>query len=236
MKIALLSDIHSNLEALLAVLEDAREYGVDEFVCAGDLVDYGPNPNEVIKEAIDNKFITVMGNHDQGVGLDLEPTAFKIAPDRNIEDELIALAWTQQKTTSVNKKYLLSLPIEVLLDREGYRILLTHALPSSLTSYIGPGTPDKLEELHAQYRADIYVLGHLHIPYKDMSADAVFINPGSVGKPKDLNADASYAILDLRTGMSVEFRKVKYDIETTMKKMAVGGLPQSLADALLAGE
>lgn len=236
MKIALLSDIHSNLEALQAVLEDARAYGVDEFICAGDLVDYGPNPNIVIKETIDNRFITVMGNHDQGVGLDLQPTVFKIAPGRNLEDELIALAWTQQNTTPVNKQYLSSLPRKLLLERKGYNILITHALPNSLTAYVGPGTPDILKELNAEYRADIYVLGHLHIPYKDMSTDAVFINPGSVGKPKDLNPEASYAILDLGTSISVEFRRVKYDIENTVNKMIGSGLPQSLAESLLTGK
>jgi len=122
------------------------------------------------------------------------------------------------------------------LNRKGYRIFLTHALPNSLTAYAGPGTPDKLEEMHVEYPADIYVLGHLHVPYKIMLTDAVFINPGSVGKPKDLNPDASYAILDLGPVISLEFRKVPYDTETTIRKMSGLGLPQSLADSLLAGK
>ena len=188
MKIALLADIHANLEALLAVISDAKERQVSEFICAGDLVDYGPDPNEVITEAVVNNFVTVMGNHDQGAGFDLTFPEFQVTKGRNLQDELAALSWTQRHTSNEKNN------------------------------------------------ADIYVLGHLHIPYQDKSAGALIINPGSVGKPKDNDRRASYAILELAEKAAIEFCRVNYDIEAVGKKINGLGLPGFVAAALLAGK
>jgi len=177
-----------------------------------------------------------MGNHDQGVGFDLTFPEFRVAKGRNLRGELAALSWTQRHTTKVNKKFLASLPRSLFVARGGFRILVAHALPGSLNTYVGPEARDRLKELHERNNADIYVLGHLHIPYQDKSAGALIINPGSVGKPKHNDRNASYAILELAETAAIEFCRVNYDIAAAAKKIKDRGLPESVAAALLAGK
>lgn len=235
MLIALLADIHANLEALEAVLVDAKQRGVCEFICAGDLVDYGPNPNEVVQLVRENNFHTVMGNHDQGVGFEIPPEKFIVARGRNLADELSALRWTQENTLAAHKEFLRSLPRTISLERAGRSILVTHGLPNSINAYVDPGNAEVLKDLHDNLGADIFILGHLHLPYRDITTGSLFVNPGSVGKPKDGDPKASYAILKLDNKAAVEFHRVPYSIKSAAEKIDVSGLPKAFSGALFAG-
>lgn len=220
MKIALISDIHSNLPALKAVL-DAID--VDQILCAGDIVGYYPYPNEVIELVKEHGIASIYGNHDKAV----------ITGDTSWFNPIAASAieWTRDNISQNGMKFLEKLPAQLTFDN----VAIVHGSPHDPDEYVYPTTsPTRLEKFLDQVSKKVLVLGHTHVQWSLELGDQKIINPGAVGQPRDGNPKAAYAILDSK---SEEFtmHRIGYDVEETASKTLEVGLPQHLARRLFFG-
>ena len=235
MKLALLSDIHSNLEALDAVLEALPE--VDRILVLGDIVGYGPDPLGVIDRLQSVKARAVRGNHDQAM---LEPSLLELFNSH----AAAAARWTLDVMTPQSLRYLNSLPLYGRIGRHR----LVHGSPRK--PYIWEYILDELQALEILVRlgARYCFFGHTHLPriftesgeqipegtdWIEVPASAL-VNPGSVGQPRDGNPDAAFAVFDL-SRPAVRFGRVPYDIATTQAKIRAVGLPEVEAARLALG-
>lgn len=237
MRLAIFSDIHSNLPALDAVLADIRAQTPDRVYCLGDLVGYASTPNEVVERIRRDGIPTIMGNYDDGVGFDREECgcAYKEPLDRELGQK--SLEWTKGKTTSENKEFLRTLVPEIRFTAAGKRVLLVHGSPRRMNEYLFADRPlSSFRRLSKSSGADLIVFGHTHVPYVKDVDGVWFINVGSVGKPKDGDPRACYAVIDLDTQPHVTFRRVTYDVRTAAAGIRASGLPHKFArDLELAG-
>jgi putative phosphoesterase len=228
--VAIFSDVHGNLPALDAVLADSRERCVDAVYCLGDLVGYGASPNEVIARVRDGRIPTIVGNYDDGVGHDRDECgcAYREEAQRRLGDE--SLRWTRAHVTPENKAFLRALPFEIRLEIGGRRVLLVHGSPRKLNEYLFEDRPDaSFARLAAASAADVIVFGHTHLPYTKSVDDVWFVNVGSVGKPKDGDWRACYAILDPASTPPAVFVRVPYDVQRAAAAIRASDLPDEFA-------
>jgi len=219
-KILIISDVHGNADALNAVSES-----YDELWVLGDLVNYGPEPAEVVRRLRQDATVIVRGNHDHAVGHDVDPRCSP--PFRGMAEATRQLAL---KTLSDDdKRFLRDLPLTVSLERDQQRFFLCHATPSDpLFAYCPPESPAWAAE-SATVDADIILVGHTHLPFNKRFGPRMVVNPGSLGQPKDGGPEASYAVWQ---DGEVTLRKVRYQVERTIAKIAALPLPIEIAAAL----
>ncbi len=249
MKRALISDIHANLEAFEAVLADIRQQEISEIYCLGDIVGYGPNPRECVDLVMQHCKMCLLGNHDQGALFD--PDGFNTVAER-------AIFWTRTQleeafgnpaSVATRWDYLGELPRTI---REG-DFLYVHGSPRRpLSEYVFPEdayNPRKLENLFALIPKYCFQ-GHTHVPgifteqprffspedvnhAYSLGDKKVMVNVGSVGQPRDCDPRACYVVLE---DNSLRYRRVGYDVETTIRKIyATPDLDNSLGDRLREG-
>ncbi|MEW6222746.1 MAG: metallophosphoesterase family protein [Candidatus Hadarchaeota archaeon] len=226
-KIALIADPHSNLLALEAVFKDMP--GVDRVVCAGDLVGYGAEPNEVVGLLKSKGVQTVKGNHDQAA------LTRDVGDLNSIAAE--AALWTSRKLSQESLRHLSGLATELRLKIGKSRIYVVHGSPRDpMNEYIFPDISNQeLARLVEGVEEDIIVLGHTHIQMKRMILGKLVVNPGGVGQPRDGDPRASYAVLTIEEDVKVEFRRVEYDVAAAAEKITAAGLPEELASRLSLG-
>jgi putative phosphoesterase len=228
MRIAVISDIHSNFDALQAVLSDAGDH--DGLVCLGDLIGYGAQPNEVVSEIRSLKPESIiMGNHDYAVSTG-DTSGF-------VHDAAQAIGWTRAQISSENLSYIANLRSRTTFTVGKVKIALAHGSPRDpLNEYIYPDVSDfVLRSLVEESGGDLLLLGHTHVPFTQSHGSQLIGNPGSVGQPRDGDPRASYAILELTDEVEFEIRRVDYDIDAAASKIAAKGLPKGLADRLFMG-
>ena len=221
MKIAVISDIHSNIYALDAVLADIETKDVDMTVCTGDLVGYGTKPNEVIETLKKNKILTIMGNYDDAIG-NLKIVCGCDYPDpKDAEKAGLSMHFTGQTTTNENKEYLRNLPKELIFTFDKKTIRFVHGSTRLINEYLKENSKEA-DEVMSELVEDILVCGHTHIPYVKYYGEKLLVNAGSVGKPKTGNPNANYVIIDIKnedeiaktpSSVEVEIIEVKYDFE-----------------------
>ncbi|TQO55855.1 metallophosphoesterase family protein [Paraclostridium bifermentans] len=221
MKIALISDIHSNIYALDAVLADIETKDVDMTVCTGDLVGYGTKPNEVIETLKKNKILTIMGNYDDAIG-NLKIVCGCDYPDpKDAEKACLSMHFTGQTTTNENKEYLRNLPKELIFTFDKKTIRFVHGSTRLINEYLKENSKEA-DEVMSELVEDILVCGHTHIPYVKYYGEKLLVNAGSVGKPKTGNPNANYVIIDIKnedeisktpSSVEVEIIEVEYDFE-----------------------
>lgn len=236
-----ISDIHANRAAMEAVLRDAAPF--DMIWCLGDLVGYGPDPNECVARIQDFEHICVAGNHDWAA-------LGRLALDDFNTEARIAHLWTQEELTPVSREYLQQLPVrleqgditlvhgsprepvwEYLLDLEGAMINFSHfSTPFCLVGHTHLPLMFVLDEEPGRPYAMIPEIG---TPIS-LRGYRMILNPGSVGQPRDGDPRASYAILDTNA-MTWELRRVSYPIEITQERMRARGLPRRLIARLETG-
>jgi putative phosphoesterase len=213
MKILILSDIHGNWAALKAVL--AAETDVDQILCLGDLVNYGPQPAECVAWAM--KTLTpdwlIQGNHDRAVALDEDPrSSVPYKPLASATQEVSKRALAPEM-----KQFLAGLQPLQRLKLDEAICVACHAVPSEpLYQYFPQNSPVTLweSELNSVNYADLLFVGHTHVPMKTRFRRTLVVNPGSVGQPKDGDARACYALWD--DGV-VTLHRVAYDIGETIR-------------------
>jgi diadenosine tetraphosphatase ApaH/serine/threonine PP2A family protein phosphatase len=235
MRYAILADIHSNLAAFEAVLNDAEgRGGFDKIWCLGDVVGYGPDPNECIKRLRQFEPVCVAGNHDWAAIGKIDTTEFNPVA-------AVAASWTAQQLTDEDKDYLLNLP--VTFREDGFT--LAHGSPREpIWEYLL--STEEAQENFAYFETAYCLVGHSHVPlifeladgkaaYREFTTATnlklkekrMIINPGGVGQPRDGDPRASYVIYDAEA-QTICYYRVEYDIPATQKKMAELGLPTPL--------
>ena len=241
MRYLIISDIHANLPALEAVLADAPSY--DEVWCLGDLVGYGPYPNECIERVRELPHTSLAGNHDWAVLGKLDLNSFNL-------DARIANMWAQTVIDEAAREYLSKLPVQT--ERDG--TCLVHASPREpVWEYVLD--PSVAWANFAHFSTSVCLLGHSHIPlvfvedekrrrskslwpsYGDpvpIGSRRMILNPGSVGQPRDGDPRASYAVLDTDE-MTWEVRRVAYPVEIVQERMRDRKLPRRLIARLALG-
>ena len=240
MKYAIIADIHGNLEALQAVLKDAKEQAVTHYACLGDVVGYGANPKECLDIVREMKIPTIKGNHDEYCSSGKDPEGFN-------EYAREAILWTRAQMTEDDLKW--------LKDLKYIRIMANFTLVHSTLD--GPNhwgyIFDKLEAAASfpYQQTPLCFFGHTHVPLAFIRDTAVrggtyskfkieagrkyLINVGSVGQSRDGVAKATYLTYDINSGQ-IELRRLDYDMDTAMDKIRKAGLPERLAWRLGVGQ
>ncbi len=225
-KVAVLSDVHANLQALEKILENAEERGATVFLNAGDSVGFGANPNEVVQLLCEKSALSIMGNFDLEI---LEDTGEAKG------DKRFAYEFAKKELSKAAGSYLSMLPRELKLEVAGRKLYTTHGAPGDIEKHIYSDAPvEQLEEALEKAKADVIVVGHSHEQFW-RKVDAVdFVNPGSVGRPGDGNPKAAYALLSFNP-FKVELLRVDYEVEDAADELRKKGLPESYSQMLLSG-
>ena len=236
-RVAVITDIHANLPALHAALARIDELGIADVSCGGDLVGYGPHPNEVCALIAERGIPTIYGNYDYAIARDLEDCgcAYVTPHDREIGQR--SVEWTLAHTDQAAKDFMRGLPFDLRFDVGAMAVHLVHGSPRKVNEYLFEDKPASLyERLAAAEEADVLVFGHTHKPWVREHGGVLFVNCGSVGKPKDGDRRGAFAVLGLDDARQVHARieRVAYDVEAVAQEVAAAGLPTEYADKLLA--
>ncbi len=245
MRLAVLTDIHGNKQALSAVLADARARGASDFAFLGDIVGYGPDPVwcvEVARELVEAGATCLMGNHD---------AAAAGRPEAMNKVAQAAIYWTRSQLTSAQIAWLGALPLQARLDE----VLLTHASANDPQDWNYITSDTRAAPSFRASDARVILCGHTHVPLLVSRDRAGMVQPhgfrigqavpllrsrrwlavlGSVGQPRDGSAQAGYALWDSEAA-SLTFLRVAYDVGATMAAIRAAGLPESLAERLPEG-
>src|SRR5438034_2624635 len=239
MRFAIFSDIHANLEALEAVLADARENKCTDFVCLGDVVGYNANPHECVERIRQLNCPIVKGNHDEQASL------VESSRDFNEMAEA-AIQWTRDNLSDADKEWLRALK----LQRQVRDFTIVHATLDTPEQWGYVFNNLDAAASFTYQRTNVCFFGHTHVPMLFVRNESVrrervehvriepakkyFINMGSVGQPRDGNWRAAYCIYDTENNLVQQFR-IKYDLATVQRKIAEAGLPRLLAERLAIG-
>ena len=251
-RIAILGDIHANLEAFQAVLAAAKERGVTQYVCIGDIVGYNANPKECLDMLRALKPIgVVMGNHDEYVGANHDLSGFNPVAQ-------LAVKWTRERLSMDDRKWLTSLPYQKEIFRFGTGMppfCIVHGTLDNpgMWGYIFTRL-NAMASMEYQGNDNLCFCGHTHVPMyfikDDLDTKAFYFpfekplklemnqkylfNVGSVGQPRDGDPRAAFTIY-IPDDETVELIRVPYDIKKTQEKIVAAGLPPRLADRLAEG-
>lgn len=207
MKIVVISDIHANREALMTL----PELG-DELWVLGDLVDYGPNPIEVVTLLRASADLVVRGNHDQAVGHEDDP---RCTP-RYRKMALETRDYTVREMNGDLVQYLRRLPLHKRVERDGKKFFLCHAIPSDPLYGYCPEDSDRWQEEVARLGVDYLLVGHTHTPFVRRVGTTTVVNPGSLGQPKTGKPDACYAVWH---DDHFELKQFSYPYQETIEKL-----------------
>ena len=230
MRIAVIADLHANLPALRAVLDDAAALGCDTAWCVGDVVGRGPYPGEVIDELRRLAVPTIQGNWDEAVGLRREhPGVAWPSPEAEAAG-LDSLAWTIERTTDDQRSWLRQLPAAHRLSVEDRSVLLFHGSPLRQSEYLWSDRPSRVfARITSDQGDDLMCFGNTHEAFHRVVGKTHFVAAGSVGCGSLEDLTAWYAVIDMAGAeLMVNFRSVAYDhlgVEAAMRSL---GLPPSL--------
>ena len=234
--VAVITDIHANLPALEAALERIEELGIERVYCGGDLVGYGPHPNEVCRLIEERGIPTIYGNYDYAIARDLDDCgcAYVTQHDRELGQK--SVEWTLANTDQRSKDFMRGLPFDLRFEIRANAVHLVHGSPRKVNEYLFEDKPASLyERLAAAEEGDALVFGHTHKPWVREYGGVLFVNCGSVGKPKDGDPRGGFAILRPGdTGLDVTVERVPYDAEAVAREVAAAGLPEEYAEKLIA--
>src|SRR3954469_24130402 len=239
MRFAIFSDVHANLEALEAVLADARDNKCTHFVCLGDVVGYNANPHECVDRVREMDCPIVKGNHDEQASL------FESSRDFNEMAEA-AIQWTRDNLAAEDKDWLRDLKMQ----RQVRDFTIVHATLDTPAQWGYVFNNLDAAASFTYQHTSICFYGHTHVPTAFVRDDGVrrlnleqlrietgrkyFINAGSTGQPRDGDWRAAYCIYDSDKNV-VELHRVKYDLDAAQKKIIKAGLPRLLAERLAIG-
>jgi putative phosphoesterase len=233
--VAVITDIHANLPALEAVLAALDAEGIERIYCGGDLVGYGPRPNEVCATLEARGIPTIYGNYDYAMARDLDDCGCAYTTEHDKALGALSVAWTLANTDERAKDFMREFPPELRFELGGKRVRLVHGSPRRVNEYLFEDRPaHSFERLAAEVDCDVLVFGHTHKPWVHSYGDVLFVNCGSVGKPKDGDPRAGFALLEERDGgVSASIRRVPYDAFAVSREMRERGLPEELAEKLV---
>ncbi|HEX5924015.1 MAG TPA: metallophosphoesterase family protein [Baekduia sp.] len=233
--VAVITDIHGNLPALQAALARIDELRIETIYCGGDLVGYGPHPNEVCALIEDRGIPTIYGNYDYAIGRDLDDCGCAYITPHDRELGQLSVIWTLANTDQRSKDFMKGLPFDLHFGVSDRRIHLVHGSPRKVNEYLFEDKPASLyERLAAGEDDDVLVFGHTHRPWVHDFDGVRFVNCGSVGKPKDGDPRGAFAILKAGIDtVDVTIERVEYDADAVAAEVRSAGLPGEFADKLL---
>lgn len=242
MRYGLISDIHGNLEALQAVYKEIDKLGVDEILCLGDVIGYGPDPEKCVELVRERASVILAGNHDHApIGL-VDVTYFNTYAKRAVE-------WTTAKISQETRDFLESCP----LIHEYENFIIVHSTPANPSAWEYILSIDDAIENFPHFDKRCCFIGHSHVPViiskspqeqiqvqrlsnLTLQEDYKYIiNIGSIGQPRDLDPRAAFAIFDDESFL-YELHRVNYDIGKVQRKILERGLPPFLAERLALGQ
>jgi len=230
-KIAIIADVHGNLHALNAVMDDAKRRGVELFLNAGDFLGYGAFPDAVVQKLSSENVHSIIGNYD----LKVLRKENKKKGGKIKKQKQISFVFAAENLSETSIRFLRSLDREMKISIGDKSLLMVHGSPESVEEPITPFTSEeRLTELASVADADVVIMGHSHRQFKREVDGVAFINPGSVGRPDDCDRRANYAILNTNS-FYVDFIKLDYDVEGAADSIRDNGLPENFAQMLLRG-
>jgi predicted phosphodiesterase len=246
MKYALISDIHANLPALEAVLDDIVQQGdVDAIYHLGDLGGYAPWPNEVVALLRERRIPGIAGNYDSTVATDYKHCGCKAETPHQEELSHLSYEWTRSHVLPETKRALGGLRFRMDLRPTGGhksrpQIIFVHGTPTLNTLYWTEDRPDsfcmKMAKAAGARDGDLIAFGHTHKPWHRVVEGVHLLNTGSVGKPKDGGWRAGYVLVEAGEEIeNIEFVRVEYDLERAVDGVLSSELPDEFADQLRAG-
>ncbi len=245
-QLALLSDVHANLHALDAVLADiGARIGIAGRYHLGDLVGYSPFPNEVVERIESESIPGVSGNYDSTVAHRYAHCGCRSENPIQEAEAHESFAWTLANVTETTRQRLGALPHRLDLrplggHAAGPTVILLHATPVNNLVYVTEDRPDDfLRKMAAQAGAkagDVIAFGHTHKPWNRLVDDVLFVNTGSVGRPKDGDPRAGWSLLTLGDGIPrAEQIRVPYDVDAASAAVLAAGLPAAFAETIRTG-
>ena len=222
MRIVIASDLHANEEALAVLPQD-----YDELWILGDLVNYGPNPREVVNYVRNQASQVVRGNHDHAVGCGEDPRCY----GRFRELAEATGQFTQTRLTPGEQQYLRDLPLQLELQVGQTRFWLCHAIPSDPLFGYATAKSDLWQEECERLPADILLVGHTHAPFVEKVGHCLVVNPGSLGQPNNRTGLACYAMWE--DGL-VSLCQTAYLVETTVAKVQAMPVSEGVRSDLVA--
>ena len=240
-RIAILGDIHANLEALTTVLDDCSAQGVDEYLCTGDVVGYNACPHECLDIIREIGCPVMMGNHDYYVSREMDLSDFNPHAAYVVE-------WTRAQLNAEELQWLASLPFQKTVKG----VSLVHATNDTPASFGYVFDNLQADANFINQKTPVCFHGHTHCPmiyeksmqgvaridpqnFKLVAGRKYFINVGSIGQPRDGDPRATYVIYD-NVAKIVEFRRLEYDIASAQARIRAAGLPERLAERLQYGQ
>lgn len=238
MKLAILGDIHGNIEALKAAHAAALAWGPDRIFHLGDLGGYAPSVNEVVEFLEEHEIDGVQGNYDFNVATDAEHCGCKYEDPFQAELATRSYEWTKAHTSAASRAHMAALPKDIRFQAGGLNVMLFHATPHKNNLYWFEDREDKFFlEMAQKSGAQVMIYGHTHKPYRKDIDGMVFINAGSVGKPKDGDPRACVALVSINaSAVQCEFLRVSYDVDKVAESILKSGLPIEFAEKLRQGK
>jgi len=230
MRIAIIGDIHANLPALRAVVDDVARIGADAIYCVGDVVGRGPHPNEVVEELRRLEVPTVQGNWDEAIGMDRDQTGAAWASADAEAAGNASMRWSAEQLTEEHKAWLRQLPQTMRVTLGGRSVLLFHGAPYRQTDYLWAARPSRVfSRLASEEADDLFCFGHTHEALHRVVGQAHVVACGSVGCGTEGDARARYAVVYIgEPDIAVGFRAVDYDHVAVVRDMAAIGMPIDL--------
>ena len=218
MRLGVISDVHGNLPALEAVLDDMPS--VDAMICLGDIVGYNPFPSECVDLVREECDLALQGNHDREVR----------NPERYKENKgaYTGLKLAREELDSQSIEYLQNLPEKTEIAGTG--LYAVHSHPEVTDRYVKPGKLESLKQYLDGYTG--LLLGHTHVQHVEHFDNEVILNPGSVGQPRDSSPEAAYAVVETES-LDVDLRRTGYDLWSVIEKIHDKNLPEQTAQRLL---
>jgi putative phosphoesterase len=234
-RVAVITDVHGNLAALEVALARIEDLGIDDVYCGGDLVGYGPWPNDVCRLIEERGIRTIHGNYDYAIARDLEDCgcAYRDPHERELGEQ--SVAWTLAHTDQASKDFMRDLPFDLRVELAGKRVRLVHGSPRKVNEYLFADKPARtFERIAAGADCDVLVFGHTHQPWIHEYGGVQFVNCGSLGKPKDGDPRGAFAVLEewgSKVGARIE--RVEYDAVAVGREVAAAGLPAEYGEKLV---
>lgn len=238
MKIAVFGDIHANIKALEAAYKAASKENIEKFYHLGDLGGYAPFVNEAVDFLIEHRIEGVQGNYDDAVANDKEHCGCKYEDPLQAEMAEMSFEWTKRNAAKKSREYMKGLPFDISFSANDRTVKIFHATPLKNNLYWHEERDERFfRDMAGRAGADIMIYGHTHIPYRKDSGAKIFINAGSVGKPKDKDPRSCLTIIEmLPDTVKTEFIRVPYDVDKTCASIVKHGLPPYFAEKLRKGE
>ena len=233
--VAVITDIHGNLAALQAALARIEQLGIARVFCGGDLVGYGPHPNEVCALIAEREIPTIYGNYDYAIARDEEDCGCAYVTPHDRELGQLSVDWTLAHTSRESQDFMRGLPFDLHFPVGDVGVHLVHGSPRKVNEYLFEDKPASLYERLAAAEPDpVLAFGHTHKPWVHEYGGVLFVNCGSVGKPKDADPRGAFAVLRAAAeGVVVTIERVAYDAEAVAAEVREAGLPGELADKLV---